>query len=160
MSWEVKSCMFTRDKSIIKSFKDSTIEKNSIPCCSLISKSTNMCLELFCLELFSLNCAWTLHNFSPGSSKMTFTGESFIMDRSYHGLKLCRLLVDYCDVFISCLDSYSDGTHSLQQIFIIGWILYAYILAWQLCSRWKRNVRFFKFSPFYKNIQWILERHW
>ncbi len=23
--------------------------------------------------------------------------------------------VDYCDVFISCLDSYSDGTHSLQR---------------------------------------------
>ncbi len=26
------------------------------------------------------------------------------------------LLVDYCDVFISCLDSHSDGTHSLQRI--------------------------------------------
>ncbi len=25
---------------------------------------------------------------------------------------LCGLLVDYCDVFISCLNSYSDGTHS------------------------------------------------
>ncbi len=24
--------------------------------------------------------------------------------------------VDYCDVFISCLDSHSDGTHSLQWI--------------------------------------------
>ncbi len=24
--------------------------------------------------------------------------------------------VDHCDVFISCLDSYSDGTHSLQSI--------------------------------------------
>ncbi len=22
--------------------------------------------------------------------------------------------VDYCDVFISCFDSHSDGTHSLQ----------------------------------------------
>ncbi len=28
----------------------------------------------------------------------------------------CALLVDYCDVFISCLDSHSDGTHSLQSI--------------------------------------------
>ncbi len=28
----------------------------------------------------------------------------------------CGLLVDYCDVFISCLDSHSDGTHSLQSI--------------------------------------------
>ncbi len=29
------------------------------------------------------------------------------------GLELWGLLVDYCDVFISCLDSYSDSTHSL-----------------------------------------------
>ncbi len=32
------------------------------------------------------------------------------------GLESCGLLVDYCDVFISCLDSHSDGTHSLQRI--------------------------------------------
>ncbi len=32
------------------------------------------------------------------------------------GLEWCGLLVDYCDVFISCLDSHSDGTHSLQRI--------------------------------------------
>jgi len=25
--------------------------------------------------------------------------------------------VDYCDVFISCLDAHSDGTHSLQRIY-------------------------------------------
>ncbi len=30
-----------------------------------------------------------------------------------YGLELCELLVDYCDAFISCLDS--DGTHSLQR---------------------------------------------
>ncbi len=32
------------------------------------------------------------------------------------GLEWCGLLVDYCDVFISCLDSHSDGTHSLQTV--------------------------------------------
>ncbi len=32
-------------------------------------------------------------------------------------LQWCGLLVDYCDVFISCLDSHYDGTHSLQIIF-------------------------------------------
>jgi len=32
------------------------------------------------------------------------------------GLEWCRLLVDYCGVFISCLDSHFDGTHSLQRI--------------------------------------------
>ncbi len=30
------------------------------------------------------------------------------------GVEWCGLLVDYCDVFISCLDSHSNGTHSLQ----------------------------------------------
>ncbi len=29
-------------------------------------------------------------------------------------LLMYRACVDYCDVFISCLDSHSDGTHSLQ----------------------------------------------
>ncbi len=32
------------------------------------------------------------------------------------GLEWCGLLVDYCDVFISCVDSRSDGTHLLQRI--------------------------------------------
>ncbi len=32
------------------------------------------------------------------------------------GLDLCGLLLAYCDGFISCLDSHSDGTHSLQSI--------------------------------------------
>ncbi len=31
-------------------------------------------------------------------------------------LLLCGLLVDYCDVFISSLNTHSDGTHSLQRI--------------------------------------------
>ncbi len=30
--------------------------------------------------------------------------------------ELCGILVDYCDVPISCLDSHSDGTHSMQWI--------------------------------------------
>ncbi len=32
-----------------------------------------------------------------------------------NGLELCGLL-DYRDIFISCLDSHSDGTHSVQRI--------------------------------------------
>ncbi len=32
------------------------------------------------------------------------------------GLELSGSLLVYCDVFISCLDSHSDGTHSLQRI--------------------------------------------
>ncbi len=34
-------------------------------------------------------------------------------------VKLDGLLVDYCDVFISYLDSQSDGTHSLQMIHFV-----------------------------------------
>ncbi len=32
------------------------------------------------------------------------------------GVVWCGLLVDYCDVFSRCLDSHSDGTHSLLRI--------------------------------------------
>ncbi len=31
-------------------------------------------------------------------------------------LELCGLLVDYCDVFISCLDYHFDGAYSLKMI--------------------------------------------
>ncbi len=31
-----------------------------------------------------------------------------------NGLEACELLVDSCNVFIGCLDSHSDGTHSLM----------------------------------------------
>ncbi len=35
-----------------------------------------------------------------------------------NGLECCLLIdgLDFCDGFISCLDSHSDGTHSLQSI--------------------------------------------
>ncbi len=39
----------------------------------------------------------------------------FLTNRfSLHNILIDEL--DYCDVFISCLDSHSDGTHSLQMI--------------------------------------------
>ncbi len=55
--------------------------------------------------------------------KMSYWLICFLQTRSFSfhktlidGLERCGLLVDYCDVFISCLDSHSDGTHSLQRI--------------------------------------------
>ncbi len=45
------------------------------------------------------------------------------------GLEWCGLLVDYCDVFISCLDSHSDGTHSGS---IVKQVMNAEFL--QICS--------------------------
>ncbi len=50
------------------------------------------------MDLFLTNNSFSLH-------KMLTDGHEF-----------CGLFVDYCDVFISCLDSHSDGTHSLQRI--------------------------------------------
>ncbi len=57
------------------------------------------------------------------------------------GLAWFGLLVDYCDVFISCLDSHSDGIHLLQMIhwwasdvmlnfskYCIFWCMFIYIL--------------------------------
>ncbi len=40
---------------------------------------------------------------------------SFLLKKTWiDGLESCGLLVDCCDVFISCLYSHSDSTHSLQ----------------------------------------------
>ncbi len=51
------------------------------------------------------------------SAKMCFLQTQFSLHKTLiDGLELFGLLVDYCDVFISCLDSHSDGTHSLQRI--------------------------------------------
>ncbi len=44
------------------------------------------------------------------------TNMQLLSSQDTDGLEWCGLLVDYCDVFISCLDSHSDGTHSLQSI--------------------------------------------
>ncbi len=46
------------------------------------------------------------------SFKRSFSLHIMLIDRR----KLCGLLVNYYYVFISCLDSHSDGTHSLQWI--------------------------------------------
>ncbi len=53
----------------------------------------------------------TIIHTTPVHQLMSYKAESCVFVR-----KWCGLLVDYCDVFISCLDSHSDGTHSLQSI--------------------------------------------
>ncbi len=42
-------------------------------------------------------------------------------------LEWCGLLVNYCDLFNSCLDSHSDGTHSLQRIHQINFTKYVFL---------------------------------
>ncbi len=51
--------------------------------------------------------------------------------------------VDYCDVFISCLDSPSDGTHSLQRI---HWWTSDAMLHFSKFVFWWRNLKASKFS--------------
>ncbi len=50
----------------------------------------------------------------------------------------CQLMnwsgVDYCDVFISCLDSHSNGTHSLQRF-----VMWSNAIFLQICSHEETN---------------------
>ncbi len=113
--------------------------EKSIPFSSHINIHSHICLELFWL----VNSVWTVQ-ISLLIQTRLFTRESNILDFSWRqwfevktsywwicflqtrsfsllqmltdGLEWCGLLVDYCDVFIHCLDSHSDGTHSLQKI--------------------------------------------
>ncbi len=80
-----------------------------------------ICLELFWTVLTCKQCLICAY-FAPDSDEITFSLEKAILciDDStcilIDGLESCGLLVDYCDIFISCLDSHSDGTHSPQRI--------------------------------------------
>ncbi len=59
------------------------------------------------------------------------TNSSFcLLQMLTDGLEWCGLLVDYCDVFISCLDSHSDGTHSLQRIHCWAGRNATFLLTW------------------------------
>ncbi len=90
-SCEVKSCVFVINKFIIETF--------------LIS---NCCCRL---KASSLSIAFSNKNVVKSESQ-----EKYAQIKCWKHKMACGLLVDYCDVFISCLDSHSDGTHSLQKI--------------------------------------------
>ncbi len=43
---------------------------------------------------------------------MDFFRDSFLFRKTLiNGPQSCGLLIDYCNVFVSCLGSHSDGTH-------------------------------------------------
>ncbi len=52
------------------------------------------------------------------------------------GLDWCGLLVDHCDVCISCLNSYSDGTHSTTKDPLVSKGIHAQFL---ICSDEETN---------------------
>ncbi len=62
---------------------------------------------------FGQNNVLMMALFLTNKQLFTFTR---LLDELTDWLESCGLLVDYCDVFISCLGSHSDGTHSLQRI--------------------------------------------
>ncbi len=51
------------------------------------------------------------------TGKSTFMDRWLIFKKKWFKFKMmwCWLFVDYCDIFFSCLNSHSDGTHSLQR---------------------------------------------
>ncbi len=63
---------------------------------------------------------WTCYLVRSDGLKLKHLMNLFCTNRfasqDWTGLEWCGLLVDYCDVFIRCLDIHSDGTHSLQSI--------------------------------------------
>ncbi len=160
MTWEVKSCVFVRNKSIIKTFltsnhcfwpkyesiihntsssekvfwsesgEKSAQIKHRLQAKTVLNKYV---CEFWCerqqeMDLFHWRkCYYGLWTHilarSNGLKSKTFwwicflqTHSSSLLKTLIVGLQWCGLLVDYCDVFISCLGSYSDGTHLLQRI--------------------------------------------
>ncbi len=102
--------------------------KKSIPCCSHTSKSIDR--KLF-WTVFLVSGAWPVHisllihtHILAWSNSLKlkthywwiYNGRFSLLKMLTDGLEWCGLLVDYCNGFSSCLDSHSDGTHSLQRI--------------------------------------------
>ncbi len=80
---------------------------------------------VFYLEVMVWSSKYLIDNFVYYKHFFFFFSHKTFID----GLESWGLLVDYCDVFISCLDSRSDGTHSLYMD--------------PLASKW-RNAKFLK----------------
>ncbi len=81
------------------------------PRCSRVCFFIGTDLDTFCIT--SLAHQWILC-----SEWVPSEWESKQLIKTFHkslidGLR--SIIMNYCDVFISCLDSHSDGTHSLQR---------------------------------------------
>ncbi len=136
-SCEEKNCMFVR-------INPGTLNHCFCPSPSFPPvKKVHLLLSLTFTDIFVSACKRCLicAYFSPDSDETTFSLEKvlllyktqidannslilnyfFMISYKHVAFLIIRQLldwsgVDYCDVFISCLDSHSDGTHSLQRI--------------------------------------------
>ncbi len=121
MSCEVKSCMFVRNKSIIRylNFKPLVLAKIPIHNITFSSEKVHpllfshikicwhICLELF-LTVFACKWCFICAYFSPDSDKATSWWICFLQTHSFlihtmlnDRLQSCGLFVNYWDVFIS-----------------------------------------------------------
>ncbi len=127
-SYEVKSCMFIRNKSIIKTFLLQTISlKYESPVYNITfssgkvvsselrentqkpSKTVLNKYVVFWFERITLDKAllWIMDLYLRWKWCISFFTNSFSLHKMFtDGLEWCGLLVDYCDVLISCLDSF------------------------------------------------------
>ncbi len=76
-------------------------------------QTPNKTFVFLVMEYFGQNQRFKSKNLNDRCMSNKFTAFHKTLN---DGLESFGLLVDYCDVFISCLDSHSDGTHSLQRI--------------------------------------------
>ncbi len=85
---------------------------------------SNMKMSLFLQQIWR-NVASTVHQWTLQWISLKYLCSEWVVSYKHSfsllktftdGLDWCGLLEDYCDVFISSLDSHSDGTHSLQCI--------------------------------------------
>ncbi len=107
---------------------------------------------------FSLEKALLLTILARSRNRFLQTCSFSIHKTVIDGLEWRGLLVDYCDVFISCLDSHSDGTHSLQsELFFpnLFWWRNKFIYVFNVLRESTFSANF----PFWVNPQWNLLGH-
>ncbi len=126
MSCEAKRCVFVKNKSIMLTSNSHFQLKHESIIHNNDCFSENFHLLLSSHIKIHPHSAWSVHISLLIQMRLFFYWK--IIDRELFfgffcllkmltdGLEWWGLLVDYCDVFISCLDSHSDGTHSLQRI--------------------------------------------
>ncbi len=78
-----------------------------------VSKNASLCIFL---SWSRRDGFFTVKSNTTDRGLVNFVNFKLQFFTSQDGLELCELLLDYCDAFISCLDSHSDGTHSLERI--------------------------------------------
>ncbi len=97
---------------------NNTTFSEKVPCCPHQKPQTNLfrtAWDCFACKLCFVMCIFL----SWFGLLEFFLLEKTILwkeDSAFHFTESCGLLLNYCNVFISWLDSHSDGTHSLQMI--------------------------------------------